>query len=310
MAVEVPPSRITRALISAAGRQTALDTSTLPKALIDIEGATLISHVLRQLYAGGIVHVVLIVAYHGAATIAEVERVCKMFPVLCVEVVDLGSDYAGFYAKSILAARSHCTMHEDAPGFLIATADHIFDETLVADMCRAPLVAQQTEVCVLVDFARAPFVGLPETAVGVRCDEGMRVAELSRRVGRPMVKGAPCGRGRGIEAGLFACTHAIFDQLDVLDSSHEYFTLTEAVDKLASSGLVSSLATAGRKWIAVETVQELQGSRSSGLLPCPSPHSRSSSPSPSGSPPAELREPLPVFFVGGDSHLIRRKAGA
>jgi len=316
------PRRITRAVLSAAGRRTALDSSMRPKALLDIEGASLISHVLRQLHRGGIVNVVLVVSYHGPATIEEVDRCCAAFPSLCVEIVDLGAEYQGFYAKSLLAARGFCHLDEAGdPGVLIATADHIFDETLVDDICRVQLEPERTEACVLVDFARGPFPGLPDTTVGVRCEES-RVSELSRALGRPAVLGALGRPGVGVEAGLFACRGTLFDRLERLAGLREYFTLTDAVQELASAGLVASLATAGRRWVAVETMEELEcvrgdsGRLEPGLLAQRSPQGSpcDSRRSPQGSPcdsrqdtPQYLREPVPVFFVAGSKEEHHKK---
>jgi len=297
------PPRITRALVSAAGRRTALDSTLLPKVLLDIEGASLISHVLRQLHRGGIVHVILVLSFHGEATIAEVQRFCSGYPTLRVEIVDLGREWNGFYAKSLLAARSYCLLDEaDCPGVLIATADHIFDEALVTDMCRAPL--ERTEVCVLVDFARTPFSGLPETTVGVRAEDS-RVSEISRALGRPAVVGAPGRPGVGVEAGLFACRRVLFDRLAALMESREYFTLTEAVQELATAGLVASRATAGRRWLAVETMEELEGTRGrSDHVQCGPQDGGGSS---GEETPQYLREPVPVFFVAGNKDHRKRR---
>ncbi|CAE8608366.1 unnamed protein product, partial [Polarella glacialis] len=100
-------------------------------------------------------------------------------------------------------------------------------------------------------------------------------------------------------AGLFACTPAIFDRLEGLTESEKYFTLTDAVQELAGERLVTCLSTCGRKWVAVETSEELEESRSASReLPSIATRSPTSSPtfSPSESP-AFLRQPLPVFFI-------------
>ncbi|CAJ1331116.1 unnamed protein product [Effrenium voratum] len=165
-----PTKGITKAIISAASRPTALDSRHRPKPLIDIEGTTLISHVLRQLYRGGITHIVFVVSHNGAAIIEELERCRGNLRNLELEVVDLGKDYAGFYAVSLLKAWECCATDL----VLIATADHIFDESLVADICRVPLCPR--ELCVLVDFSRETWTGLPATTVGVQCSEDLHKA--------------------------------------------------------------------------------------------------------------------------------------
>ncbi|CAE8656124.1 unnamed protein product [Polarella glacialis] len=84
-----------------------------------------------------------------------------------------------------------------------------------------------------------------------------------------------------------------------LGVDEEYFTLTDAVQELAGERLVTCLSTCGRKWVAVETSEELEESRSASReLPSIATRSPTSSPtfSPSESP-AFLRQPLPVFFI-------------
>eukprot|EP00435_Cladocopium_sp_Y103_P025577 s487_g6.t1 len=168
------PRRITKALISSAGRPTALDSRSRPKSLIDIEGSTLVAHVLRQLYRGGIKHVVFVVSHNGPLIIQELERCVRNLKGLQLEVVDLHEDYAGFYAASLLSACERCFTDATEPGVLLATADHIFDDGLVRDMCFAPLSPGVTDVCVLVDFSRDKWAGLPATTVGVKCTKDMQ----------------------------------------------------------------------------------------------------------------------------------------
>ena len=102
------PFTITKALLSAAGRPTALDSTTTPKALLDIEGSPLIAHTIGQLHAGGIQEVVLVVANHGSKIIEDTRRICAaLMPELTLHFVDLGQSYVGHHAHSLLSARDH-----------------------------------------------------------------------------------------------------------------------------------------------------------------------------------------------------------
>jgi len=89
--------------------------------------------------------------------------------------------------------------------------------------------------------------------------------------------------------------------------SRQYFTLTDAVQELATAGLAASLATAGRRWVAVETMEELDCTRrsDSGF---PFERSPSGSPNDSQDTPQFLREPVPVFFVAGSKDEGKRKS--
>jgi len=275
-----PPST-TCALLSAAGRPTALDSDGVPKVLIEIEGSSLLSHVLRQLHAGGILNVVLVVSRHVAAIILETQNICERHPCLHVDVVCVSEKT--FYAKSLLGGLGKCFQSETS--ILISTVDHIFDEELVREMCSVKLVPEETEVCLLVDFAKAPL-GLPNTTIGVECD-GRRVARVSREIGQRIMMGQECG-GLGVEAGLFACNRRLFDLLAKLAVSQEYFTLTDAVQDFAAKGLASWLPTNGRKWMSVETATGLESTSS--VLRC----------SPTSSNTHAEVDALPSFFMAGD----------
>mmetsp|Transcript_106781 Transcript_106781/g.212050 ORF Transcript_106781/g.212050 Transcript_106781/m.212050 type:complete len:316 (+) Transcript_106781:2-949(+) len=309
MAVEgpLPPRRITRAIVSAAGRRTCLNHSKLPKTLLDIEGTTLIEHVLRQLHAGGIVHVTLVLSYQTAATVVEVERVCNSLKTLLVDVVDLGSDYNGFYAMSLLAAQNSSLPEED--GVLIAMADHIFDPQLVSDMCKVQLRPNDVEACVLTDLSNGPHIGLPETAVGVRCSgNGSRITEISRRLARPMVEGAPCQPGIGIEAGLVVCRPSLFCQIEALAEQGCYFSLADALQELAHDGLATCLCTNGQRWIAVETQEELELARevnNNRLLLLSGLKDNQDESDDEGFDP-NFRQSMPVFFVAGGSRWVAK----
>jgi len=249
--------------------------------------------------------VTLVLSYQTAATIAEVQRVCDGLKCMLVDIVDLGSQYTGFYAKSLLVARSSCLAEDE--GVLIAMADHIFDPNLVSEMCKVQLIPNEIEACVLTDFSSGPHVGIIETAVGVRCSgDGARVTEISRRLARPMVQGAPCKCGLGIEAGLVVCRPSLFCQIEALAEHGRYFSLADALQELADDGLVTSRCTNGWQWIAVETQEELERARgqcSAAFVP------------PRGLKDTEdefddegiakcFHDPVPVFFVGGGSRWV------
>ena len=116
---------------------------------------------------------IFVVSHNGPLIIEELERCARRLRGMHLEVIDLREDYSGFYAASLLAACERCVAE---PGILIATADHIFDDQMVRDMCTAPLYPGSTDVCVLVDFSRDKWVGLPATTVGVKCSEDLQRA--------------------------------------------------------------------------------------------------------------------------------------
>eukprot|EP00658_Telonema_sp_P-2_P059875 TRINITY_DN48970_c0_g1_i1.p1 TRINITY_DN48970_c0_g1~~TRINITY_DN48970_c0_g1_i1.p1 ORF type:complete len:604 (+),score=97.88 TRINITY_DN48970_c0_g1_i1:379-2190(+) len=72
----------------------------------------------------------------------------------------------------------------------------------------------------------------------------------------------PTGQSGGVAAGIFTVRAGpLFETLDQLDQTGEYFRLAMAVDLLAEKGRVAVSGTRARHWVAVETSDNLEEAR-------------------------------------------------
>jgi drug/metabolite transporter (DMT)-like permease/choline kinase len=246
-----PSSRrpaVRQVLLTAAVRPGGLDENQRPKCLIQLGQQTIISHILTQLYAAGVERVVVSVAAAGGQIMAAVKQT-PFYTKMKIEFLDLGRRNDDGHARSILAARS---MFPGPEPFLIHTADHIFDKSVVSKLSAYPL--GDAVACVLVETDIAELTGLPPTTVKVKIsDDHQHVTHIGRdlRV------------YDGVDAGLFLSSPDIFDALEALAGHKSYFSLAEALDNFTSkstrsgSSRLTYLPTAGETWFSIETEEQL-----------------------------------------------------
>ncbi|KAJ8527438.1 hypothetical protein ON010_g14824 [Phytophthora cinnamomi] len=172
-----------------------------------------------------------------------------------IEFLDLGRDNDDGHARSILAARR---LFSGPEPFLIHTADHIFDKSVVSKLAAYQL--GDAVACVLVETDIAELTGLPPTTVKVKINEDHQHVT---HIGRDLED------YDGIDAGLFLSSSDIFDALDALAGQKSYFSLAEALDSFTSkfseeksrrgptSSRLTYLPTAGETWFSIETEEQL-----------------------------------------------------
>ncbi|KAI9905186.1 hypothetical protein PsorP6_013759 [Peronosclerospora sorghi] len=245
---------VRQVLLTAAVRPSSLDENQIPKCLIQLGQQTIISHILTQLYAAGVERVVVSVAAAGAQIIAAVKQT-PFYTKMQIEFLDLGSTNDDGHARSILATRNMFTGPEP---FLIHTADHIFDKSVVSKLSAYSL--GDAVACVLVETDIADLMGLPRTTVKVKVNmDHQHVTHIGRDL----------EIYDGIDAGLFLSSPAIFDALDALAGQKQYFSLAEALDSFTSTpcngkdptvptlSRLMYLPTAGETWFSIETEEQL-----------------------------------------------------
>ncbi|DBA03878.1 TPA: hypothetical protein N0F65_004568 [Lagenidium giganteum] len=242
--VPTPPQsshrqQVRQVLLTAASRPTSLDSDELPKCLIPIGSQTVVTHILTQLYAAGIERVVISVAAGGDKIKTAVKQ-SPFYAKMVIEFHDLGENNRDGHARSILAARR---FFPKGP-FLIHTADHIFDKSIISKFTSLSL--GDNEACVLVETNATDLVGLPMTAVRVQLKDS-RVARISREL----------AQFDGIDAGLFLSNISLFDVLHDLALTKDYFPLAEALNKLARARKLSYVPTDGETWFSIETEEQL-----------------------------------------------------
>lgn len=224
---------IRHALIPAAGRGSRLDRPGTPKPLVDVGGVPLVIRLLRQLAAVGVERAVVVVGYRRR----ELVRALTYHPCLpsglTVELVEHPGWRDGL-ASSLLAARER--LHEP---FLLAMADHTFDDGLVRRLADAE--PEPDGLVALADDRPERVFDLP-AAVGLRT-----------RAGRVLQAGRALRGADSVDAGLFLASPALFEALAEVAAPGEEVDLSAAVDLLAGRGKVRAVFTEGLPWDDVDT---------------------------------------------------------
>jgi len=192
----------------------------------------MIVRLLGQLARSGVERVVVVVGYEAD----KVSRALARHPSINVEVEVVGNmRWEEGLARSILAARE--LMQEP---FLLAMADHVFDDELVSRM--AAVEASAAAVTALVDPAVDQVFDLG-SAVKVRRD-GSQVSDI----------GFTLDEFDAVDAGLFAANPELFDALEAAADLNPGADLSDALQSLSTAGRVAAIEVPdGGRWDDVDT---------------------------------------------------------
>ena len=244
---------VSLAVVSLAARPGVLD-GVAPKCLTPVGEQPLIGHVLTQLHAGGIQRCIIVLGVRGdmiRSALMQLEVATRMQLLF----VDLGPGYTAGFAVSLIAASAHVSSSEE---FLLCTPDHIFDAQIIRQLCDAPAESELDATVMVEADLRAIRGSLPPTAVRVSLSHGRRrhdgtkpllVSQIGRHLGL---------RADGIEAGLYRCRPAIFSRLAELHAASRYFSVAQAMQRLADAQRLGAALTDGRPWYAFETRDQLE----------------------------------------------------
>uniref|UniRef100_K3WKZ0 EamA domain-containing protein n=1 Tax=Globisporangium ultimum (strain ATCC 200006 / CBS 805.95 / DAOM BR144) TaxID=431595 RepID=K3WKZ0_GLOUD len=232
-------SAVREVLITAASSTMCLEGSDTPKCLIQLGEYTLIEHILAQLFVAGMERVVIIISYYGHEIMEHVKD-SFLYHKMKIEFLNLGEETPYGHARTLLSAREMFTKP-----FLIHTADHVFDKSVILRLASFDL--EDCVACVLVDSDKKKLSGLPPTAGKVQFGSGSNI----RRIGRGLKQ------FDAIDAGLFLTTGRIFAALEMLAYEKPKFSLAEALNVLRPSYGLKYVETAGDIWLSIETQEQL-----------------------------------------------------
>ncbi|MCB9537624.1 MAG: NTP transferase domain-containing protein [Myxococcales bacterium] len=213
------------ALIPAAGAGARLDRPGTPKPLVAVGGEPLLHRLLRQLAAAGVERAVVLVGHAADRVAAALPSAVP--PHLRVDV-RFAADWTRGLAHSLRAANELF----DAP-FLLAMADHVFDDALVA---RVAAQRPDGDVVALVDPVPDRVFDVADAVKVVR--RGPHGLRFARHL--PAFD--------AIDAGLFACDPAVL--FPALQAGAD---LAHALDHLARARRVRLIDTDALGWDDVDT---------------------------------------------------------
>lgn len=223
---------IGRAVIPAAGRGLRLDRPGTPKPLVDVGGQPMIVRLIDQLARFGIEQVVIVVGYEAD----KVSRALARHPAIDIEVEIVGNiRWEEGLACSILAARDLV----QGP-FLLAMADHVFDDALIDRMVAAE--RGPASVTALVDPNVDRVFDL-DSAVKVR-RRGSQVADI----------GFTLEKFDAVDAGLFSAGIELFDALEAACRRDPAADLSDGLRTLCTAGRVAAITVPwDGRWDDVDT---------------------------------------------------------
>lgn len=225
----------TTALIPAAGRGARLDRPNTPKPLVHVGGKPLLLSLLQRLEKAGVERAVVVTGFGSERVVRELTNHPDLS--LKVEFVEHAEWQQGL-ASTLLAAKGHIDEN-----FVIAMADHVFDQKLVDAMVAAE---PGDDVGVALVDTDVTEVFELEDAVKVTL-EGDRLTTASRTLKNP----------DAVDAGLFAFTPVLFEALEEARKVKEPASLTDALALLGERGQVRVITTERRAWHDIDTPQSL-----------------------------------------------------
>jgi 3-dehydroquinate synthase len=229
-----PPRHVAavrHALIPAAGRGARLDRPGTPKPLTTIGGVPLIVRLLKQLESAGVEESLVVIGYEAPV----MSRALTHHPELARAPALLHErGWEAGMGTSLLSARGRI----DGP-FVLAMADHVFDDRLVARM-----VGQQV--------APDEIVLLADTHLGQLFDVENAV-KLTLAGDQVTAIGRELSRFDAVDTGLFVCGSALFDALERARQRRPDADLLDAVALMAEAGRARVVYTDGLAWDDIDT---------------------------------------------------------
>jgi choline kinase len=222
---------VTQTLILAAGMGTRLASAEagVPKPLMSIGGAPLVSYALAHAEASGCTEAVVVIGHEGARVREAVSAIDTSLTIRFVE----NPDPAAPNGYSLRAAEGLA-----APRFFLQMVDHLFATPVLARLAGAPM-AEGEAARLLID--RAP-VGLDLSDATKVQLEGERIVGIGKTI-HPW---------HAIDTGAFLLTHAVFDALRRVPRS-EPLTVSSAMRRLARDDSFRAVDIGGVPWVDVDT---------------------------------------------------------
>eukprot|EP00929_Paragymnodinium_shiwhaense_P082120 TRINITY_DN43169_c0_g1_i1.p1 TRINITY_DN43169_c0_g1~~TRINITY_DN43169_c0_g1_i1.p1 ORF type:complete len:1161 (-),score=191.56 TRINITY_DN43169_c0_g1_i1:681-4106(-) len=257
---QVHRSGIKTAVVSAAGRLNAMDTTKGPKCLIRLGNLPIIGHVLTQLKHAGMAKVIVLVGFQGYKVEEQVREMlpdieCDGFSIVFHHL----ENWQQGAASSLLSAKSKIL--ELSGRFLLCAADHLFDPALIVKMANTRPPAKGGVAYCLMEEDTHGFVGMTNTCVKFRLNR----MDLGHTFIKELSAELEMNQAHGVEAGLFACDHTLFERMEELSADMAYFTISDALRLYATQEKLLPVTTDNLMWFSFETKESLSHGVETGL---------------------------------------------
>jgi choline kinase len=223
------PTHQTVILAAGLGSRLGSADAGVPKPLLEVGGAPLITQALAHAEASGCREAVVVIGYEGARVRAAVEALCTPLTIRFVET----PDPAAPNGHSLLAAEPLA-----AARFFLQMVDHVYARAVLPLLDEGP--ARESEAGRLLTD-RAPDGPDLDDATKVRLD-GDRITAIGKGI----------DPWDAIDTGCFVLTAAVFEALRQVPAT-EPRTVSSAMRGLAGRRALFAVDIGGVRWADVDT---------------------------------------------------------
>jgi choline kinase len=222
---------IRQALIIAAGRGVRFGTATYarPKPLIEVAGVPILRRTLLTAQKAGIDHFTVVTGYHGQVLEDFLRQ--EVGPPIEVQFLR-NEDWQRPNGLSVLRAKGHLR----GP-FALLMADHLFEAHILNRLLATPLPPGHCRLAV--DFQPERVFDLAD-ATKVAVKDG-RVTDIGKEI----------KTYNGVDTGIFLCSEAIFDALEIAMSKGQE-SLSDGIRELARQERMEAMDIGDLLWLDID----------------------------------------------------------
>ncbi len=223
------------ALIIAAGRGSRLKKYFSPKPLVPIFGVKLLERIILEARMAGIRRFKIVVGYKARKIMREIGNGKKYG----VEITYIQNpEWEKGNGVSVYQAR-----HAMPEKFVLLMSDHLFNASLLQELLRADVKPGECILCVDRNL-QGDYFALDD------------VTKVYARNGKVESIGKEIGRFNAVDTGVFLCTSAIFEALEVSIRRGDY-SLAAGNQVLADRGKLRIHDVTGHFWLDVDNEEAL-----------------------------------------------------
>lgn len=228
-----------KAVILVAGRGTRLGalTEDTPKCLLKVGNQTILERMLKQLHAGGIKDVVLVVGFKKEKIQEEINRLSLPLNVTYIE--------NKIYDKTNTIYSVWLVKEEVKKGFILINGDVVAEEYLLRELIKHPGKSVLT-----IDNVKK--LGEEEVKIYL---ENSKITQIGKKLDPP----SSYGESIGVQKISKEDAKIIFDEIKKFVDREEIKTFYEsAFNNILNKVNFEILRTDGRKWTEVDFVQDYE----------------------------------------------------
>jgi choline kinase len=221
-----------KCLIIAAGRGSRLRQRAESKPLVSVLGIPLIERVIQSAADGGAAEFYVVSGYQGPRLREHLDNFARCSGHAIYHIVN--DQWQQPNGLSVLRAKAH--IDEE---FLLLMSDHLFDPGIVQDLVKQPLSPEGLTL-----------------AVDSRLNNGLvdldDVTRVYQQNGRIQAIGKLLTQYNAFDTGIFNCSPAIFEALELSNRDHSDCSLSGGVRVLAAMHRAESYDIGDRFWLDVD----------------------------------------------------------